>query len=83
MDHTLLVRVVDSRAHLDEQLEALANARLPFVEEPGNRNPPDEFHNKIRSPPVCRSGIEDLGDVWMVHHGEGLAFGLEAGDDFI
>jgi len=28
-----------------------------------------------------RSGIEHLGDVGVVHQGQGLAFGLETGDD--
>jgi hypothetical protein len=28
-----------------------------------------------------RPGIEHLGDVGMIHHGQGLPIGLEAGDD--
>ncbi len=27
--------------------------------------------------------VEDLGDVGMIHHGQGLALGFEAGDDLV
>ena len=29
------------------------------------------------------AGVEDPGDIRMVHHGQGLSLGLEAGDDLL
>ena len=39
--------------------------------------PLDQFHHEIRSSRVGRTGIEHLGDVRMIHQGQGLPFGLE------
>ncbi len=36
---------------------------------------------KYGRPSIGRAGLEYLGDVGMVHHRQGLAFSLEAGDD--
>ena len=40
-----------------------------------------QFHHEIRPAGFRRAGVEDLGDVGMIHHGQGLALGFEAGDD--
>ena len=38
---------------------------------------------KYGRPVVGGAGVEDLGDVGVVHHGQGLALGLEARDDLL
>ena len=47
----------------------------------GDRHALDQFHDEIRPAAVGRAGVEHLGDVGVVHQGQGLPFGLEAGDD--
>ena len=47
----------------------------------GDRHAMDQLHDEVRAAAVRGAGIEDLGDVGMVHHGQGLPLGLEAGDD--
>src|SRR5262245_60000002 len=41
----------------------------------------DQLHDKERASSLCGAGVVDLGDVLVIHHGQGLALGLEAGDD--
>jgi hypothetical protein len=38
---------------------------------------------KYGRPPLGHSGVEDLGDVGVIHERERLALGLEAGDDLL
>src|ERR1035441_7332326 len=47
----------------------------------GNPDALDQFHDEVGPAVVGRPGIEDLGDVRMVHEGQGLPLGLEAGDN--
>ena len=51
------------------------------VTEVGDRHAADQFHDEIGPASIGGTGIMDLGDVGMVHHGEGLPLGLEAGND--
>lgn len=37
----------------------------------------DQFHHKIRTTRLGRTRIQDLGNVLVVHHGQGLSFGLQ------
>ena len=39
----------------------------------------DELHHKVRPAAIGDSGVEYAGDVGVIHHGQGLRFGLEAG----
>ena len=41
----------------------------------------DQLHDEVGPAGLGGAGVEDAGDVEMVHHGQGLPFGLEAGDD--
>ena len=47
----------------------------------GDLDAADQFHDEVRPPGFGRAGVEDLGDVRMVHQRQRLAFGFEAGDD--
>ena len=40
----------------------------------------DQLHDEVRPARIRLAGVEDLGDVGVVHHGQGLALGLETGD---
>ena len=46
-----------------------------------DRNALDQFHHEVRPAGVGHPAVEDLGDVRVVHDGQGLPLGLEAGDD--
>ena len=51
------------------------------VAEIGNPDPANQLHDEIGAARVGCPGIQDLRDVGVIHHGECLALGLEAGDD--
>src|SRR5262249_56533463 len=40
-----------------------------------------ELHDEKRAPAVGCAGVKDLGNILVVHHGQGLPLGLETGDD--
>ena len=41
----------------------------------------DQLHDEIWPAGFRGAGVEDAGDVDMIHHGQGLPLGLKAGDD--
>src|SRR5438105_2832069 len=41
---------------------------------------PHQFHDKVRTAGFSCAGIQDPGDIGMIHHGQGLALGFEPGD---
>jgi hypothetical protein len=43
--------------------------------------PWDQFHDEVGPAVLGCAAIEDAGDVNMIHHGQGLPLGLEAGDN--
>ncbi len=45
-----------------------------------DRNALDQFHHEVGPAAVGGARIEHLGDVGVVHHGQGLALGLETSD---
>ena len=65
-----------------EQLEALA-ARVVVVAVLGDRNTLDQFHHEVGPARLGGPGVEDLGDVGMIHQCQGLPLGLEARDDLL
>ena len=44
-------------------------------------NAAHQFHHEIGPAGVGGAGVEDFGDVGVVHHRQGLPLGFEAGDD--
>ena len=64
-----------------KKLQALWNAELVLVAVLGDGDALHQFHHEVGPAGVGRAGIEDLGDVGMVHHRQRLPLGLEAGDD--
>ena len=81
MDDPLLVGVLHRLADRDEQLQPLADGEAFLVAELVDRDAADQLHDEVGMAGFGRPGIEDLGDVLVVHHGQGLLLGLEAGDD--
>ena len=41
----------------------------------------DQLHDEVRPAGFGGAGVEDAGDVGVVHQRQGLPLGLEAGDD--
>ena len=83
VDDALLVRVLDSAAHLDHKVQALLGVELILIAVFGDFNSTHQFHHKVRASVLRGSRIEHLGNVGVIHHGQGLAFGFEAGDDLL
>ena len=81
MDDPLLMGVLDAAAHLDEQLQPLPRGKTLIVAVPGDRRPLDQLHDEVGPAGVGCAGVEHAGDVRVVHQRQGLALGLEAGDD--
>ena len=46
----------------------------------GDRDAADQLHDEVGPAGVGGPGVEDPGDVGVVHQGQGLPLGLEPGD---
>ena len=55
--------------------------KLALVAVVGDGNALDELHDEERPAGVGAAGVQHAGDVGVVHQRQGLALGLEAGDD--
>ena len=76
-------RVLDRPAHGDEELEPLPGGEPLAVAVLVDRDAVDQLHDEERPAAVGGAGVEDPRDVRVVHQGQGLALGLEAGDDLL
>ncbi len=47
----------------------------------GDGNAADQLHHEVRSPAIGGAGIEDPGDVRVIHQGQGLELGFESRED--
>ncbi len=81
VDDPLLMCVLDGLAHGHEQFQPLARVQFAVVAKLGNGHAVDQLHDEVGPAAVGRADVEDAGDVLVVHHGQGLPLGLEAGDD--
>ena len=80
MDDPLLMGVLHGLADLDEQLQPLAVVRLILVAVIREGDAVDQLHHEVGPARFGRARVKHLGDVGVVHHGQGLPLGLEAGD---
>ena len=67
VNHPLLVRVLDRPTDTDNQAEPLRNPQALLVAILGDPCARDQLHDKVRAVGVRRAGVQDLGDVRMVH----------------
>ncbi len=81
VDDAFLMGVLDRLADLDEQLQPLAGGVSARVAVFGDRRPFDQFHDEVRPPGFGAAAVQHRGDALVVHQGQGLPLGLEAGDD--
>ena len=75
----LLVRALDRLADDNEKLDPLLGRKTVPVAKLGDGHALNQFHHEVRPPGVGRPAVEHLGDVRVVHQGQGLPLGLEAG----
>ena len=80
MDDPLLMGVLHGLTDGEEQLQALPRRQPVLVAEVCDRHALDQLHDEVRPAALGGAGVEHLGDVRVVHPGEGLALLLEAGD---
>jgi hypothetical protein len=81
MNDAFLMGVLDGMADLDKEFEPLPRAEMMLVAKLGDLNPAYQFHDEVGATGLRRAGVEDFGDVGMIHQGQCLALGFEAGDD--
>ena len=81
MNNALLMGVLDSLTHVQEQREPLFDGELMLVAMFGDGRAIDIFHDEVGTLAWCQTRIVDTRHVGMVHQGQGLAFGLETGDN--
>jgi len=80
MDDRFLVGVLDRLAHRYEQLQPFAHGQAVLLAVGGDRDPLDQLHHEVGPAAGGGAAVEDLGDVGVVHEGQGLPLGLEPGD---
>src|SRR5207247_10341146 len=80
VDNSLLVRVLDSLADLDEQLQPLGRVEVVLIAVFRDPDAANQFHYKIGPAILRRAGVQHLRDVWVIHNREGLSLGFEARD---
>ena len=73
--------VLHRPADREEQLQPLAGRQLVLVAELGDRDALDQLHDEVRAARVGGARVEDAGDVRVVHQGQRLPLGVEAGED--
>jgi hypothetical protein len=79
VDDPLLVGVLDALRDLEKQLEPLANAESVAVAVGHQVLALDVLHDEVRFAVRGGAGVEDAGDVGVVHEAQHPALGIEAG----
>ena len=83
MDDSLLVRVLDGLADLDEQIEPFLGGEIGLIAVIRDANAAHQLHHEERPTHVGRARIQHLGDVGMIHHRQRLPFGFEPRDNLL
>ncbi len=74
-----MVGVLNGLADRHEQFQPLPRRQFAVVAELGDGHALNQFHDEEGPAGVGGAGVQHLGDVGMVHEGQRLPFGLEAG----
>ena len=80
MDDSLLMRVLDGAANLDEQRQPLVVVQFIFVAVIRDLYSAHEFHHEKRPAIFGGAGVQHARDVRMIHHRERLPFGFKTRD---
>ena len=80
MDDPLLMGMLDGLANPSEQFQSLPRAEAILVAVVGQGDAADELHHEIGPARIGLACVEHVGDIGMVHQGQGLSLGLQSGD---
>src|SRR6266699_875626 len=80
MDNALLVRVLHRLAHQNKESQPFIGWKLVPIAKIGDRHPIDQFHDEEWPPSFRRAGIQDLGDIWVIHSRQDLPLAFKPGD---
>ena len=83
MDDPLLMGMLDRTADVDEDPQSLLRREVVLVAVLRDRDAPHVIHHEVGPAALGRPGVEDLGDVRVVHQGQRLPLGLEARDHLL
>src|SRR5262245_3461472 len=67
-------------ADRDKQFQPLMRRELGLIAIVGQWHALDQLHDEVRLSGFADAGVENLGDVWMIHERQSLALLLEAGE---
>ena len=79
VDDAFLMCMLDGIADADEEIETVARAESLRVAVLSDGDAFDEFHHEVGASAVGRAGVQHAGDIGVVHQGQGLPLGVEAG----
>ncbi len=74
------MRVLDRVADLNEEVQPGADVEPVLIAVVGDAGAMHQLHDEVEPAGARGPGVEDAGDVGMLHQREGLALGGEAGD---
>ena len=74
-----LVGVLHRVAYGQEQLQPLTQAHVVVIAVTDDWRSVDQLHGEVRPAAFRRPGVENLGDIRMLHHCQGLPFQREPG----
>ncbi len=80
MNDSFLMGVMHPFADISKQPEPLLNIESILITVSSDGHALDVFHYEVRPASLCCSGVKYMGNIRMIQQGQGLAFGLEAGD---
>nr|WP_235908641.1 hypothetical protein [Roseiconus nitratireducens] len=72
MNDSLLMRVMNGAANLDEQLETFFGRKISLTGKLRDWNSVDEFHDEVRPSILGDPRVQDPRDVVVVHHRQSL-----------
>lgn len=81
MDDAFLVSMLNGVTDVSKELDPLLGGKFVLITIFGDLDTADQFHDEEGAAGFGSTRVEDLGDVGMIHEGQGLALGFKAGDD--